>query len=256
MFWKKYNIIIIIMINQGNVEKTIYFSLAIQIITSLISFTGVDFDLEEKDNVLKDILKLELIVQIIETSFYLWVIYSLKNLNKMTSRRYIDWVITTPIMLISTIIFMKYQEYKENNSGKILLFYDFLKDNKENIIKIVIYNALMLLFGYLGETGVISKNLSIGIGFIFFGLSFKLIYDEYGSKSELGKKLFYFLLIVWSMYGGAATIDVVSKNISYNLLDIVSKNFYGLFIYYKIREISNENLKDQNNGRNGLLGSI
>ena len=114
----------------------------------------------------------------------------------------------------------------------------------------------MLLFGYLGETGVISKNLSIGIGFIFFGLSFKLIYDEYGSKSELGKKLFYFLLIVWSMYGGAATLDVVSKNISYNLLDIVSKNFYGLFIYYKIREISNENLKDQNNGRNGLLGSI
>ena len=35
--------------------------------------------------------------------------------NKITKRRYIDWVITTPTMLISTIIFMKYVEYKEQN---------------------------------------------------------------------------------------------------------------------------------------------
>ena len=31
----------------------------------------------------------------------------------MTSRRYIDWMITTPTMLISTILFLKYQEKKE-----------------------------------------------------------------------------------------------------------------------------------------------
>ena len=241
------------MINEKNVEKTIYISLAVQILTTLVSFDGININLKEKDNVLKDVLKLELVVQLIEAAFYIWVIYALKNLNKMTSRRYIDWVITTPTMLLSTIIFMKYQEYKENNSEKIITFNDFLKDNKDNIIKIVVYNGLMLLFGYLGETGKISKNLSIGIGFIFFGLSFKLIYDEYGSKSLLGKKLFYFLLIVWSMYGVSATFDVVSKNISYNLLDIVSKNFYGLFIYYKIKEINESN---QNNGKNGLLGSI
>ena len=40
------------------------------------------------------------------------------------------------------------------------------------------------------------------------------------------------------MYGVSATFDVVTKNISYNLLDIVSKNFYGLFIYYKVKELS------------------
>ena len=54
-----------------------------------------------------------------------------------------------------------------------------------------------------------------------------------------------FLLIVWSLYGFAALLGTKNKNISYNLLDIVAKNFYGLFIYFYIRHI---------NGKNGLLG--
>ena len=41
-------------------------------------------------------------------------------------------------------------------------------DKKYDIFKIVIFNALMLLFGYLGETGVISKYIGIPLGFIFF----------------------------------------------------------------------------------------
>ena len=31
----------------------------------------------------------------------------------MTPRRYIDWTFSTPIMLISTVVFMKYQEFKD-----------------------------------------------------------------------------------------------------------------------------------------------
>ena len=33
----------------------------------------------------------------------------------MTPRRYIDWTFSTPIMLISTVVFMKYQKFKEQN---------------------------------------------------------------------------------------------------------------------------------------------
>lgn len=94
----------------------------------------------------------------------------------------------------------------------------------------------MLLFGYLGETEVLPKYLSITIGFVFFYLSFKIIYD-YAKKTEEGKKLFYFLTTVWSMYGFSAILPIVPKNISYNFLDIVSKNFYGLFIYYKVKQL-------------------
>ena len=72
----------------------------------------------------------------------------------------------------------------------------------------------------------------------WFYLSFNLIYQEYANKSILGKKLFIFLVIVWGLYGVAAMTDLKTKNIAYNILDIVSKNFYGLFIYYIIIQIS------------------
>ena len=233
------------MIDEKHVQITIYLSLFVQILTSLLSYDGLKYKLKEKDEVLKDVLRLELIVQLIEAIFYIWVIFALRDLNKMTPRRYIDWVITTPTMLISTIIFMKYQEHKEKNDGTTINFKDFLKDNKQNIYRIIFLNALMLLFGYLGETNKIDKNKSIFIGFIFFFLSFRLIYEEYGKKSILGKKLFQFLVFIWGLYGVTATFGNINKNISYNMLDVVSKNFYGLFIYYKIKEQNKLQYKDK-----------
>ena len=156
------------------VAKTIYASLVIQIITTLISLEGLFKSLKEKDFVLKEILILEGIVQLIESVFYIWVIFSIHNLEYVTPRRYLDWSFSTPIMLISTIIFMKYQEYKENNINKSFKMIDFFKENKNNIIKIFVYNGLMLLFGFLGEVGIIDKRIGIPIGFVFFYLSFDL----------------------------------------------------------------------------------
>ena len=222
------------------VSKTIYLSLIVQILTTLISLGGLFVKLKEKDLVLKEILALEGIVQLIESAFYIWVIFAIHNLENVTPRRYIDWSFSTPIMLISTIVFMKYQEYKENNINNSFKMIDFFKENKNNIIKIFVYNGLMLLFGFLGESGIIDKRIGIPIGFVFFYLSFDLIYQEYAKKSELGKKLFIFLVVVWGLYGVAAMTDLNTKNISYNMLDIVSKNFYGLFIYYIILQISKD----------------
>tara|TARA_A100001015_G_C15021592_1_gene728289 strand:- start:2060 stop:2758 length:699 start_codon:yes stop_codon:yes gene_type:complete len=222
------------------VAKTIYASLAIQIITTIISLDGLFKKLKQKDLVLKEILVLEGIVQLIESGFYIWVIFAIHDLYKVTPRRYIDWTFSTPIMLISTIVFMKYQEYRENNIDKTFKMFDFFKENKNNIVKIFVYNGLMLLCGFLGEAGIIDKRIGIPLGFVFFYLSFNLIYQEYAKKSELGKKLFTFLVIVWGLYGVAAMTDLKTKNISYNILDIIAKNFYGLFIYYIILQISKE----------------
>ena len=96
----------------------------------------------------------------------------------------------------------------------------------------------MLLFGYLGETNIMDKRISIPLGFVFFFLTFKLIYSEYAKYSINGKNLFYFIFIVWLLYGVAAVMPIKIKNISYNFLDIISKNFYGLFIYYKIKKLN------------------
>lgn len=215
------------------VYHTIYLSLVIQIVTTLISLHGFYIKLDEKDNILKDVLAIEAIVQFVETFFYVWVILALKHIENMTRRRYIDWSITTPIMLISTIIFMEFKYNRENDGEKITLK-KFLYDKKYDIIKIVVFNGLMLLFGYLGETGIISKYIGIPLGFLFFGLAFKVIYDNYALKTKIGYQLFLFVVIVWSIYGVAAMMPIPYKNISYNILDIIAKNFYGLYIYYKI----------------------
>ena len=222
------------MLNQ-TIKYTIYFSLFVQITTTILSLDGLKYTLDDKDKILRDILKLEAFVQFVETGFYVWVINSIKELDKITPRRYIDWYITTPTMLISTIIFMKYAKEKEENNE--IEFWDFLSKNKENIKTIVILNMGMLTCGLLAELGCSNKYFLVFIGFIFFAYLFKHIYEEYAVESEEGLKLFYFLTIVWGLYGVAALMSVTNKNIAYNLLDIVSKNFYGLFIYKKILQL-------------------
>lgn len=219
------------------VKKTIHFSLLIQILTTIISIDGFSMKLQPNDEILKDILWIETVVQFVEGFFYVWIIFALKDLNKMTPRRYIDWSITTPIMLLSTIIYFRYNELKENGTLQPFTAWEFYETNKENIQKIFIYNGFMLLFGFLSEINVIDKRIGIPLGFYFFYKSFSLIYNEYAIKTELGKQLFNVLLSIWSLYGFAAVLPVKQKNISYNILDVFSKNFYGLYIYYRIRQL-------------------
>ena len=239
--------------SKSFVSKTIWFSLIMQLITSIIPLHAFFIKLPDEHQILTDILTIETIVQFVEMVFYIWIAYAVLNVDIMASRRYIDWVITTPIMLLSTIMFMKYQENRENqereenskNKEKSksetlpLETFDFLSKNKNLIMSIFGYNFGMLVFGYLGETNVIPKYLSISIGFAFFFKVFHIIYSNFARYSVLGKQLFAFLLSVWSMYGIAATFPANLKNVSYNLLDIVAKNFYGLYIYYKILDVRN-----------------
>ena len=222
------------------VKNTIWFSLILQIITGLIPLQGLFIKLEEKDAILSDILTLETTVQFIELLFYVWIAFSVMNIKKMAARRYIDWVITTPAMLLSTIMFMKYQERKERGEleRKPLKTMEFIKENKDQILKLFGFNFLMLAFGYLGEVNTISKYIAIPIGFGFFYKAFELIYNNYAATTTIGKQLFTFLVSVWSLYGVAAIMSPNVKNVSYNLLDIVAKNFYGLYIYYQITQLS------------------
>ena len=223
------------MIKDKLVKQTVYLSLLVQLVTTVISLNGLTYSLKPEDMVLKDILMLEAIVQFVEAGFYIWVIMGLNRLEIMTPRRYIDWFITTPTMLVSTIIFMEYKKQKEK--GISFTFNEFIHDHKDNIIKIVTLNGLMLLCGYLGEIKLLDKKTSVAIGSVFFILTFRLIYEDYAKYTTLGKHLFYFLFGVWALYAVAACLNLHYKNTMYNLLDIVSKNFYGLFIFMYIQDV-------------------
>lgn len=219
------------------VHKTIYISLILQIITTTISLRGFSIKLNKQDSVLQDILKLETGVQIVEAFVYLWITYSLNNYDTMISRRYTDWFVTTPLMLISTVIFMKYNDYKQREDYRRVTFKNFLLEDSDNIKKIVVLNGLMLVFGLLGEKRKLNKTFSIMIGFVFFFWVFKIVYEEYVKNNETNKRLFYFVFIIWALYGFAAMAGDELKNVSYNGLDLIAKNFYGLYIYYKIAQL-------------------
>ena len=93
---------------------TVQISLIVQLLTGLVSAGGIFVKLEDKDLILHDVLLIETIVQLIEGLFYVYIAYAIKSIksDSITSRRYFDWVITTPIMLLSTIMFMEYESSK------------------------------------------------------------------------------------------------------------------------------------------------
>lgn len=227
------------MVTKKLVSKTIWISLILQLITGLIPLGFFFIPLPNEHKILGDILVLDTVVQFVEMMFYIWIAFAVVNVDKMASRRYIDWVITTPAMLLSTIMFMKYQEKKENGKLKKepVKSLEFFTTNKKSILSIFMYNLGMLIFGYLGELNILSKLVSIPIGFVFFGKVFYDIYYDFAKKSVVGVQLFTFLFVVWSLYGVAAMFSANLKNISYNFLDIVSKNFYGLYILYQILQV-------------------
>jgi len=218
---------------------TSYSSLFIQLITGIVGIKGLSYKLDKKDEILKSALRLEILVQLIELIFYLYLVYSIHNKilpNNITSIRYFDWAITTPTMLLSTIIYLKYNEEKEIN--KTIKLFDLLKSEKNNILKILVANWMMLLFGYLGEINVIDIKYTTPIGFIFFAYVFKMLYSNYAVKTYQGLKLYWPMFIIWSLYGIAAVFDFNIKNTSYNILDIFAKNFYGIFLFILIKSKS------------------
>lgn len=212
-------------------------SLIVQFITGLIESTGLYAKIEEKDKILQDILFMELIVQTIEFCFYLYLVYKILNgfiTKDITSHRYVDWFITTPTMLISFTLFFKYLKDKERN----IRFFESFSEEKANIIKLVLANALMLALGFSAEIGIINKYVGVTLGFLPFAYIFKILYSEYAKHDELAKNIFYAIFGIWGMYGVSAVLPFEQKNTAYNILDLFSKNAYGLFLYGYIMNLN------------------
>jgi bacteriorhodopsin len=202
-------------------------SLCIQAVVGILDYLAIKLELESKDELLKDLLKVELFVQIVEFIFYVWLIFYFKKTSQnVTPFRYLDWAITTPLMLVSLSAFL-------NHDGKTARLSDFLSDHKDSIVKIVLLNAAMLLFGFIGELGYLNKYVSTALGFIPFFLNFKYIKDTFLHSDDIQKIfIFYWFVVVWGMYGVFAVMSYTIKNTGYNILDILSKNVFGVFLSY------------------------
>lgn len=244
------------------IQQTGKLSLFVQIITGLIDAFMLTVPLSQEHQILRQLLIMELVVQVVEGIFYIWMIYKFSVISNVTMFRYWDWVFTTPVMLITLSLYFLYkkdinikehnsqtkensnikyyQTTKENNSFKSLPQY--LKENYKPLSIIVIMNSLMLLFGYLGEINYLSVIKSTFYGFIPFVIMFYIIYTNFAQVNQETLNMFWYFVIVWGLYGIAALFNYKWKNVSYNILDLFAKNFFGLFLAYVIYKKSNTNL--------------
>lgn len=214
------------------VYKTAIFSLIVQLLIGLVSVYVLFIKLKPKFKILNEILWLETIVQFIEALFYIILVFFLANKSINVSQiRYFDWFITTPTMLVSLIAFFIFKTQSEQKiDTSELNITDILLSNKWIIGQILFFNALMLISGYLGEIKKISINNAFWFGTLFLIYSFYLIYDNFVGNNLINNYLYIFNFTLWTLYGIAYLLPYNMKNISYNFLDIFSKNINGLLI--------------------------
>ena len=213
---------------------TLIISIIVQIITGIIEVSAFFVKVPTMYSLIKQLLIIELVVQFFEGTFYLWLAHNFTKVLNVTPKRYIDWVITTPSMLITLMIYLIYLNKKEENKINELDILTILKDNSNNFISVVILNWIMLLFGYLGEMRIIPILLGVFLGFIPFLIYYYIIYVNYVTQHTSGYLLFWYFFFFWSLYGFVAVLPYYVKNSFYNILDLFAKNFFGIFLSYII----------------------
>uniref|UniRef100_A0A6C0BPY1 Uncharacterized protein n=1 Tax=viral metagenome TaxID=1070528 RepID=A0A6C0BPY1_9ZZZZ len=213
------------------VHNTLILSVMVQLMTGIFQIIPLFMKITLKKMILMQLLYLDLLVQFIEFIFYVWWVANYTNVRDITSLRYIDWAITTPVMLFTLIIYILYI----NNNTVNYNLYDTFMGNKETIGIVLLLNWVMLYVGYKGEIGDMSVIKSVSLGFIPFIIYFYIIYNKYLLNSDYSANvLFYYFVTIWGIYGIAALFSYNVKNSFYNILDVFAKNFFGVYIAYLI----------------------
>lgn len=215
--------------------QTLVLSVIVQVVTGIIEVGSLLVKVSSANAVLRDLLWMEVIVQVIEGMFYVWLLVQFQAVSNVTPKRYIDWCITTPTMLITLMVYLQFlaaQERGEDTSEFRL--WQVLQDQAWPLLQIVSLNWLMLLFGYLGEAGILPTVVGVLLGFVPFLWYYWQIYTQYAASTQHGQPLFWYFFFFWSLYGVVALLPYNLKNACYNVLDLFAKNFFGLFLSYLI----------------------
>ena len=143
---------------------TYYLSVILQFISLIFQFYGYLINVPDTLYTLKQALNVEFFVSIVEIIVYIWIGTSLNVYKDVMKKRYIDWFLTTNTLMISfSLLFIFFQENKnlipKNDSHQPLQ--EYITTNITYLRPILLYNTLMLIIGYLGETKIIHKMSTI-----------------------------------------------------------------------------------------------
>ena len=211
-------------INFINTEKMVknsfYLTYVFLLTTATVTFIEA---MRTKNNKVRHILNLETCISVVAAYFYGKFVQQINgkeiDYRKINMTRYVDWFITTPIMLLVLCLAFLY------NTGGKLHFSTFLK--------ILAINFAMLTSGYLGETKMVERNLSLFIGFALFFMLYGFIYYKFLYKKELfdNKILYWAFFTFWIFYGVVYNLPEKTKNVCFNYLDLFAKCFVGIFFW-------------------------
>tara|TARA_B110001450_G_scaffold236951_2_gene242821 strand:- start:6010 stop:6696 length:687 start_codon:yes stop_codon:yes gene_type:complete len=199
-------------------------SLATQLIIGAVTSVGFFLDVKNTQDRedLNTILAFEVSSQIIE---FLWYAIVIVRSQTITARlRYIDWVLSTPIMLISLAMFFRHRDSTPPSSSVFSIFESF------EIYACLAVNWIMLAFGFAMESMWIPDVVGLFGGGLSLVGSFALL-AVLSPIDTMSHILFWVTFGVWGLYGVAAAFDDVTKNVMYNAIDVVSKNCFGLFLF-------------------------
>ena len=160
--------------------------------------------------------------------------YWATNMESPTFFRYVDWILTVPLMCVEFYLILKVAGAKKSLMWKLILL-----------------SVVMLVTGYWGE-GVDRDNawlwgLISGIAYfvivyeIWLGGAAKLAKQAGGSVASSHKILCWFVLVGWAIYpigymaGTPGWYEGIfgglSMDVFYNIADAINKIGFGLVIY-------------------------
>ncbi len=116
------------------IKITVYFSLLVQVITGIFDYYVIKLNIPSKFLIIQEVLIMELIVQIVEGIFYIWLALNITTVTNITPHRYYDWYLTTPTMLISLCIYLVYLKNEERNIETKDSFFKIIYDNLNVLI--------------------------------------------------------------------------------------------------------------------------
>ena len=219
-------------------DVTFVISLVVQL--CVLIFSLVTLGIGNPPPLLQLILVLETVVQGVEFLWYLTIgaLYFFRKMTFGVEYRYIDWVITTPVMLVTLMFLVIYFHFPCLEVAKLVDFPGF----GGLLALIILADWGMLFLGCMVEANWWNvRRLKyvrwlLALGFVPLCVAFiphVIAATERPSDSAVAVVVPTFVL--WSLYGVVAIAAYGEerarwRNAFYNILDLLSKNLAGVVV--------------------------
>jgi bacteriorhodopsin len=206
--------------------NTFFLTYVVLFTTGTITFIE---SIRTANSAIRHILNLETCISIVAVFFYTQFMKMIQtnniNFAEITRLRYVDWSITTPMMILALTLVLSF-----NSKQRVSL---------QNYILLILLNYGMLSMGYLGESGRMDKVKASIAGFVFFFAMFAFIWVLFlmNSKSMNSLVVYSLYFVVWAIYGIVYFFNEKNKNISYNVLDLIAKGLIGIGLWTYLADV-------------------